>query len=74
MQQLCVRRFTTDLLVPASNGRTQVTFEYLLALICGIRVLAWDWVYANHSSPSVADEAFEIKVFRADNAPPRLML
>ncbi len=59
---MCVRRYTTDLLVPATNRRTQVAFEYLQALVCGVRVLAWDWVHANHASPSVPDEAFEIMV------------
>ena len=59
---MCVRRYTTDLLVPATNRRTQVTFEYLQALVCGVRVLAWDWVHASHASPSVPDEAFEIMV------------
>jgi len=57
-----VRRYTTDLLVPATNRRTQVTFQYLQAIVCGVRVLAWDWVHANHASPTVPDEAFEIMV------------
>ena len=64
----CVHcRFTTDLLVPAINRRTHVSFQYLQALLCGIRILSWDWVHANRSSPSFSDDAFEIAV-RSDTA------
>ena len=61
-------RFTTDLLVPATNRRTQVTFAYLQALLCGIRVLSWEWVHAHHAPPGVADEAFEVNVRHVDAA------
>jgi hypothetical protein len=44
------------------NRRTHVSFQYLQALLCGIRILSWDWVHANRSSPSFSEDAFEITV------------